>query len=29
MLEDAARLEGQVLVDTALNDVRSTWSGHA
>ncbi|HEX3996633.1 MAG TPA: response regulator, partial [Acetobacteraceae bacterium] len=25
MLEDAARLEGQVLVDTALNDVRSTW----
>ncbi|MGA3000753.1 MAG: response regulator [Acetobacteraceae bacterium] len=25
MLEDAARLEGQVHVDTALNDVRSTW----
>jgi CheY-like chemotaxis protein/two-component sensor histidine kinase len=25
MLEDAAKLEGQVHVDTALNDVRSTW----
>jgi HPt (histidine-containing phosphotransfer) domain-containing protein len=25
MVEDAARLEGQVHVDTALNDVRSTW----
>jgi CheY-like chemotaxis protein len=25
MLEDAARLEGQVHVDTALQDVRSTW----
>jgi CheY-like chemotaxis protein len=25
MLEDAARLEGRVHVDTALDDVRSTW----
>jgi signal transduction histidine kinase/CheY-like chemotaxis protein len=25
MLEDAARLDGQAHVDTALNDVRSTW----
>jgi signal transduction histidine kinase/DNA-binding response OmpR family regulator len=25
MLEDAAKLEGQVHVDTALNDVRATW----